>query len=55
MNRSEYSAAWKKKNESKESENTYEGSSSEFKIALAAMTSPEDFAALQEQFDQLKD
>ena len=29
--------------------------SSEFKIELAAMTSPEDFASLQEQFESLKD
>ena len=55
MNRSDYSTAWKKKNKNKESEATYEGSSSKLKIALAGMTSPEDFAALQEHFDQLKD
>ena len=53
MNRADYSAAWKKKSTSKNAEKKDE--SSEFKIALAAMTSPEDFASLQEQFESLKD
>ena len=50
MNRADYSTAWKKRNESKETDSAKEmkNTSSEFKIALAAMTSPEDFAALQE-------
>ena len=56
MNRSEYAAEWKKKNEAKKKDGPKEDfSSSEFKIALAAMTSPEDFAVLQEQFGSLKE
>ena len=56
MNRAEYSAEWKKKNETKKKdEHNNDFSSSEFKIALAAMTSAEDFAALQEQFGSLKE
>ena len=56
MNKADYSAHWKKKNEAKKKDASKEDfSSSEFKIALAAMTSPEDFAALQEQFSSLKD
>ena len=55
LNRTDYAAVWKKKNEKKNTEPSYDKPSNEFKIALAAMTSPEDFAALQEQFDQLKD
>ena len=52
LGRADYSAAWKKRNAGKSNS---EKPSSEFKIALAAMTSPEDFAALQEQFKELKD
>ena len=58
MNRADYSATWKKRNESKETDSTKDevkNTSSEFKIALAAITSPEDFAPLKEQFDSLKD
>ena len=57
MNRSDYSEAWKKKkgggNEGSKAQPS--NGSSEFKIALAAITSPADFAALQEQFGELKD
>ena len=56
MNRAEYAAEWKKKNETKKKdEHNNDFSSSEFKIALAAMTSADDFAALQEQFGSLKE
>ena len=59
LNRSDYSAEWKKRNENKnkvkDNDDSSTGSSNEFKIALAAMTSADDFAALQEQFEQLKD
>ena len=53
----DYSAAWKKnKGDNDEDSNAQSSSaSSEFKIALAAITSPEDFAALQEQFGEIKD
>ena len=49
MNRADYSAAWKKRNQSKETDSTKDevkNTSSEFKIALADMTSPEYFAVL---------
>ena len=52
LDRADYSAELKKRNIKKSNS---EKPSSEFKIALAAMTSPEDFAALQEQFKDLKD
>ena len=63
LNRANFHENWKKKNASKVSgsdsnignkpkEST---ESIKFKIALAAMTSPEDFAALKEQFESLKD
>ena len=59
LNRSDYSVEWKNRNENKDkvkdNDDTSTGSSNEFKIALAAMTSADDFAALQEQFEQLKD
>ena len=63
LNRADFSAEWKKKNETKKrneagTENKRENnelSTSEFKIALAAMTSADDFEALKEQFGSLKD
>ena len=56
MNRSDYSKEWQKKNGKKELNADNGGASNdEFKIALAAICSPEDFAALQEQFSQIKD
>ena len=55
LTRSDYSVAWQKKKKSKDSNSGNDISSSEFKIALAAMTSPEDFEALQEQFASLKE
>ena len=59
LNRADYSAEWRKRKAEKgngeEKPNEDEKSSSEFKIALAAMTSAEDFAALQEQFASLKE
>ena len=57
MNRADYSEAWKKKKggNDKGSKAQSSNASSEFKIALAAITSPADFAALQEQFGEIKD
>ena len=56
MNRSDYSKEWQKKKGEKESNADSGGAfNDEFKIALAAITSPEDFTALQEQFSQIKD
>ena len=55
LNRADYSAAWQKKKDSKDSNSGNDTSSSEFRIALAAMTSPEDFEALQAQFASLKE
>ena len=57
LNRADYSAAWKKKKGvNDEGNNTQLSSaSSEFKIALAAITSLKKFAALQEQFGEIKD
>ena len=54
LNRADYSKEWGKNNEVKETKDDNASDNSEFKIALAAMTSPEDFAALQEQFEELK-
>ena len=48
LNRGDYSKAWKKRNEVKETRYDNTSDNSELKIALAAMTSPEDFAVLQE-------
>ena len=60
LNRADYSAEWKKKNSAKRDGDENKGkrgelTSSEFKIALAAMTSVDDFAALKEQFESLKE
>lgn len=62
MDHSDYHEAQKKRNSDKISgtkdkatEAKVEANSSEFKVALAAMTSPEDFAALQEKLSLLKD
>ena len=54
LNRAYFTNAWKKK-KAAEDVSTGSDSNSNFKIALAAMISPEDFAALQEQFASLKD
>jgi len=52
-----FSAAWKKKKGDSDEGGTTPASSTpdEFKVALAAITTPEDFAALQEQFGEIKD
>ena len=55
LSRSDYTAAWQKKKNAKDSDSGTANSSSEFRIALAAITSPEDFEALQEQFASLKE
>ena len=54
LNRSDFTNAWKKKGAA-EDVSTGSDSNSNFKIAFAATTSPEDFAVLQEQFESLKD
>ena len=54
LDRADFTDAWKKKKAAVDS-STGSDSNSDFKIALAAMTSPEDFAALQDQFESLKD
>ena len=63
INRADYATAMQKKRENKDSSNGSTNSSSssnpnvskDFKIALAAYTSAEDYAALEEQFFQLKE
>ena len=56
LNRSDFAKEWDKKKKEKGAEGNSNGkASSEFKIALAAITSPEDFKALQEQFGSIKD
>ena len=54
LNRADYSVAWKQKNTEKEAETKGKNDNSKFKIALAAMPSTEDFAALQERFEELE-
>ena len=54
LGRADFNAAWKK-NKAAVDSSAGSDSNSDFKIALAAMTSPEDFAALQDQFKSLKD
>ena len=48
LNRADYSKEWQKKKEGKSTSEDGAKSSAEFKIALAAITSTEDFEALQE-------
>ena len=63
LNQSDYHENWKKKNGNQasspkptdDSEPKTDTGSSEFKIVLAAMTSPEDFETLKKQFESLKD
>ena len=55
LNRAGYSKEWQKKKEGKSTSGDGAKSSAEFKIALAAITSTEDFEALQEQFASLKE
>ena len=63
INRAEYAAAMQKKCDNKDSGNggatpsddSRPNVSKEFKIALAALTSAEDYASLEEQFFQLKE
>ena len=55
LNRADYPAVQKKKNAENESKPDDHNDNSKFKISLADMTSPEDFAVLQELFKALKD
>ena len=59
LNRSDYSAGWEKRSEEKRNSEDVpkkdKQSSCEFKISLVAMTSPVNFATLQEQFESLKE
>ena len=59
LSRADYFLAWEEKNTNKTTKfNTTKINistrSSEFKIVLVAMTSPEDFVVFQEQFETLK-
>ena len=53
MNGSDSFKAWQKKKEEKKKSSNSAPSSAKFKIVLAAITSTEDFEALQEQFTAL--
>ena len=55
LNRADYSKERQKKMEGKSASGDGTKSSSEFKIALAAITSTENFEALEEQFASLKE
>ena len=54
LNRTDFSTVMQKKKNNK-GNNSSGGEKSEFKIALAAMTTLEDFQAPQEQFSDLKE
>jgi len=55
LNKAYYSKEWQTNKEGKRTSGDGAKSSAEFKIALAAITSTEDFEALQEQFASLKE
>ena len=55
MSRKDFSKAWQKKKDEKNTSGGGAKSSAEFKIELAAITLTEDFEALQEQFASLKE
>ena len=56
LNRSDFAKEWEKKKKAKGTRaNNNSNVSSEFKISLVAITSPEDFKVLQEQFGLIKD